>query len=1381
MNVTTPSPSRLLRTTARIARGLLWLLIAAWLGLLLCVVVLHGWIVPRIGEWRGALEAQATRAIGVPVRIGAIEARTEGLFPTIELRDVALQDAQQHDALRLARVVAGLSPRSLWHLSFEQIYIERPEAQVRRDAQGRLHVAGLDVSADSGDAGGERAADWFFAQRELVVEGGTVQWTDELRAAPPLLLTDVRFVARNGARSHRLRLDAAPPAGWGERFTLMGVFRQPLLSLRSGDWRRWDGEFYAELPRIDVTRLGQYVTLDARIREGSGALRAWIDVEDGRPAGGAADLALARVDAVLGEKLEPLVLRQLTGRLTARNTPELFEFSTRDLQFATGDGVRWPGGNVWFRRTAAQGRTPESGALRADRIDLGALALIANRLPLGDEIRGVIARRAPRGLVENIDAAWQGPLDAPATYQAKGRVTGLSLASSVEATTPATRIAQARAPVGVPGIRGLDASFDMTQAGGRATLAMASGALELPGVFEDPLLPLDRMSGTLQWQREGERIQLSLPDLRFANADAEGSARLAWHTSDPAASGSRSRFPGVLDLQGRLDRADGTRVHRYLPLDIPQEVRHYVRDAVSKGRASEADFRLRGDLWDMPFKDPAKGEFRIAAKVQDVQYAYVPHEQNGRPPAWPALGSLSGDLVFDRAGMQVANARARLAAAPAVELLRGEARIPDLEHAVLSVDAQARGPLGDVLRLGAPLAGGARDFLAGLHAEGGGDYRLKLELPIQAMDQAKVQARVALAGNTLQLAPRTPAFTQAQGALDFTERGFSLGGLQARLAGGEVRVEGQGRWDGSGDELDLRASGRLTAEGLREASEVAWLAPLARRAEGATDYSVSVRQRRGTPEFSVASDLRGLALDLPAPLGKSAEAALPLRVAQTALRPGAEGAAAGEQLEATLGGVASARLLRDTAGAASRLTRGAVHIGAEAVEAGALPHAGLLANVVLDRLDVDEWRRLLSDGAGALDAQTPAAQASAPAATAWMPDLVAIRAGTFRVAGRTLHDVVLGGSREGELWRANIDARELSGYAEYGSQSAGRLYARLARLKIAPSEAREVETLLDEQPDDLPALDVVVDDFELLGKRLGRAEIDAVNRGGREREWRLNKLVLSTPEGVFNAKGSWAAPAGAGPGAVRRTAMDFQLDIQDAGALLERFGMRGVLARGRGQMSGQVQWRGSPFSIDYPSLGGQVHLDVASGQFLKADPGIAKLLGVLSLQALPRRLTLDFRDVFSAGFAFDFIRGDARIASGTASTNNLQMKGVNAAVLMDGQADIVRETQDLRVVVVPEINAGTAALVATAINPAVGLGAFLAQMVLSRPLAVAATQEFHIDGTWADPKVNKLERRHLPELPKLPALPHLPELSELPKLLPLPPGGGAPATKETPP
>jgi len=205
--------------------------------------------------------------------------------------------------------------------------------------------------------------------------------------------------------------------------------------------------------------------------------------------------------------------------------------------------------------------------------------------------------------------------------------------------------------------------------------------------------------------------------------------------------------------------------------------------------------------------------------------------------------------------------------------------------------------------------------------------------------------------------------------------------------------------------------------------------------------------------------------------------------------------------------------------------------------------------------------------------------------------------------------------------------------------------------------------------------------------------------------------------------------------------MNFRLELADAGLLLARLGMKDLVRRGRGKMEGQVAWQGSPLTLDYPSMAGAFVVDIESGQFLKAEPGIAKLLGVLSLQALPRRLTLDFRDVFSEGFSFDFVRGDVAIEQGVARSNNLQLKGVTAAVLMDGRADLARETQAIRVVVVPELNAGTASLIASVINPAVGLGTFLAQWLLRRPLMDAATQEFQVDGSWADPVIRRVDRR----------------------------------------
>ncbi|MFY8103633.1 MAG: TIGR02099 family protein, partial [Ramlibacter sp.] len=256
-------PLRRWRAVSALASGLWWTLVVFWLLLALAWGTLHGWIVPRIDQWRPVLERQATQVLGIPVRIASVSARSDSIMPSIELRDVVLHDAQDRAALRLSRVVVALSPRSLWNLGFEQLYVEGPELDMRRSVDGRLWVAGMDVSRGGDD---ERAADWFFRQREVVVLGGTLRWTDELRGAPPLVLSDLQFVVRNGALRHALRLDATPPAAWGQRFSLRGVFRQPLLSTYPGRWQDWKGQMYADFDGVDLSHLRQYAHLGIEVR-----------------------------------------------------------------------------------------------------------------------------------------------------------------------------------------------------------------------------------------------------------------------------------------------------------------------------------------------------------------------------------------------------------------------------------------------------------------------------------------------------------------------------------------------------------------------------------------------------------------------------------------------------------------------------------------------------------------------------------------------------------------------------------------------------------------------------------------------------------------------------------------------------------------------------------------------------------------------------------------------------------------------------------------------------------------------------------------------------------------------------------------------------------
>ena len=1361
-------PSRRLRWIAVALRGLLWLVATAWLLFGLSWSVLHGWIVPRIADFRPQLEAQASQALGVPVRIGRITGQSLGAIPSFELHDVVLLDAQGREAVRLPQVLGTLSPSSLWGLGFEQLVIERPEIDIRRAADGKIFVGGLDVSKDT-DTGHSAVADWLFSQTEFVVRGGTLRWTDELRPAPPLALGQVDAVMRNGRHRHLMRLDATPPAEWGERFSLRAIFRQPLLSRRSGDFLNWNGQVYGEFSRVDVSRVQQYAGLEKlgiALNRGHGALRAWSDVSKGKVTGALVDVALRDVDARLGAKLEPLAFNTLAGRVAASQHAGGFAFSTEALQFSTRDGLQWPGGNLALVHASGSRGTPAHTTLKADRLDLAALARIAGRLPLEPSAHALVASLAPRGLVETLDARWQGPLDDPSAFAAKGRVAGLSVA----ALPAAAAASGAQAVPGRPGLSGATVDFNLTQAGGQASVKIAKGSLDLPGIFEETRLPLDQLSVQAQWKSADEKIDLQLRDLKFENADAQGQAQVRWRTDDAAAGPPEAgepadrRFPGILDLQGSLSRADGSRVHRYLPLVLGDEARHYVRDAVIKGQVGDVKFKVKGPVWHLPFADPAQGDFQVSAKVRNGHLVYVPKalQPPGAAP-WPALTELNGELLFSRASLQVKAASGKVAGLPGLQLLKGEARIADLEHQpAVEVAVELKGALSDALGFvnTSPLGAMTEHALAGASATGVADYRFRLRLPIDDIDKSTVQGTVTLPGNDLKFLAQAPLLGQLKGVVNVTEQGFSVAGAQARLLGGEVRIDGGTRplasAAGPKTSVAFRAQGTVTADGLRQATELGLAPGVAAHISGSTAYTATLLFRQGVPEVMVSSSLQGMALNLPAPLAKTAETALPLRFENQLVASSMDaGKALQDQLTLSIGRVAAISYLRDLSGTDVRVVRGSIGVGLEAGESTPAPPTGVGAHVNLPVLDLDAWESILGQAGGASVAQPAASAPAGPAdAMGYLPNVVAIRAKELKVQGRSLNNVVAGASRDGLNWRANIDADELDGYLEFrqpGAQGAGRVYARLARLSLAASEASEVEAILDEQPASIPALDIVVEDLELRGKKLGRVEIEAINRVGAQaeggvREWRLNKFNVILPEAVLTATGNWAAlPAGSRAARPlnerRRASMDFRLEIADSGELLGRFGMKGVIRRGKGTLQGQVAWMGSPLSLDYPSLSGEFHVDVASGQFMKADPGIAKLLGVLSLQSLPRRLTLDFRDVFSQGFAFDFIRGDVTIRRGVAQTNNLQMSGVNAAVLMEGRAGIADETQNLKVVVVPEINAGTASLIATAINPVVGLGSFLAQMFLRRPLMEAATQEFQIDGSWYDPIITKVDRK----------------------------------------
>jgi uncharacterized protein (TIGR02099 family) len=1348
-------------------------LFAAWSLLLLAWLTLQWGIVPRVGQWKPQIEQRASAALGVPVAIGAIRVQSSGWMPLIELDDVVLAPRQTNagsgealrlpnveggEALRLPRVSATLSARSLlgWQLRFEQLHVDGAALEVRRDSAGRLFVAGIELRAGPAEDG-SAGTDWLLAQHEIAVRNGRLRWIDEQRAAPPLELSAVDLVLRNGLAGHEMRLDATPPPQVGRRFTLQGEFRQPLLAQRS-DWRRWSGTAFAELPQADAAALRPWLpALPVEVPQGEGALRAWVEVGAGDIKSVQADLALRQVQLRFpGRTAQALPFERLQGRISAARDGRTLRFAAEQLSFASGS-IDWPAtrwrltlrerageGEPVAVNTAASAAAPsfDGGEFTADRLDIGALATLAAQLPLGEAVKQLLAELAPSGQVNNLAAQWDGPLDAPRSYKLKAQANALSIAAKPAAD--ASRL-------GRPGWRNATLDIEASDSGGRAQLALNKGALIFPGLFERPEVAFDSFGTKLAWritpQTAGalSAIDVTATDTQFANADAQGQlAKAVWRSGAGAGFARGGRFPGQLDLSAQLSRGRAASVARYLPLGLSEGARRYVERAVRDGRVASATINVKGDLFDFPFvpytlpgatqATVPSGDFRVVARAEEVELAYVP-SADGEPASWPAFSRVSGELVIDRNTLDVRNAQGRLWG---VELSKVNATIRELRRPVLKLDGEARGPAADLLRYvnSSPVGGWTGDALRGATASGAAELKLALELPIAELERSTVQGTVQLGGNDVRLTRETPLLAAAKARISFSQKGFAVAGATARVMGGEATFDGGTQQDGG---LRFNGQGVATAEALRGAPELGALSRLAASASGQTPYRLTLGFVRGRSEFTLTSPLTGLALDLPAPLKKPAEAAWPLRVETRIAADGPLRDSLRVELSDVQGplqtNLLSAHYQRDLSrdDGVPVVMRGAIGV----LEAApSLPERGVQAVLALGAVDGDAWDAVL-DHAPAPSAAAGRAVRAASDSGGYVPRVVALSARSIVSGGRRLNNLVLGVSQDAAdgTWRGTIDAEQLAGYIEYraGAAQPGRVYARLSRLALPPAEASSVETLLAEVPATVPSLDIVIENFELRGKKLGRVELEGVSRGARE--WRLNKLALTNPEAHLTGSGQWQA------GASPRMVMDFKLDLADSGAFMERLGFAGTLRGGKGRVGGQVSWAGSPLAFHLPSLDGKLNIALDNGQFLKAGPGAARLFSVLSLQSLPRRLALDFRDVFQEGFAFDNVVGEVVIDDGVAATRNLRLRGVQAAVLMEGSADLQRETQDLRVVVVPEINAGTASLAYAVINPAVGLGSFVAQLFLRKPLMAASTREFTVQGSWAEPKVERVERK----------------------------------------
>jgi uncharacterized protein (TIGR02099 family) len=848
-------------------------------------------------------------------------------------------------------------------------------------------------------------------------------------------------------------------------------------------------------------------------------------------------------------------------------------------------------------------------------------------------------------------------------------------------------------PIGrLPGFSGVSGDIDGSERGGTLALNMQNATAELPLVFHDKV-EFDSLTAKVVWKRSDDQYEIKLNDVTFSNADLAGTV---FGTYQTAATGR-----GNIDLTGNLTRADARRVPYYIPLQVAQHGRDWLDTAFLSGDAKDVRLRLQGNLDEFPFHDGKKGIFRVAIKVAEVTLNYATD--------WPRIENLAGEVVFTGPRMEI---NAREASIFGTKLTKLHAEIPDLgvPEPMLSVEGQANGPTNDFLDFIAqsPRLEHIARLTAHARADGKGQLALKLLIPLHDSHQTQIAGSYQFIDNRV-IDDRGFALDQVNGSLEFTEAAVRSPRITLNFLGGPATLTALGG-GGEGTRINLQGRANLDAYN-RNAPAASWRG--LRALSGSADWKANIVLRETQADAVFESTLRGLAVALPSPFVKKSVEALPLKLEWHMLNPEQQ------RLAVSIGNIVNAQWVQQTDGKRQVIARGNASFG------GAAPlrdRGGLTINGSIPLLDVDGWSGLTEAGSGGIALRNLTG--------------IDLKLGEARILGRSFHDLAFigAGQRSTGTVRVTVSGSELAGDIQWNPQGQGRLQARLKQLTLpaamdATKAVSNTDTGVVESAGEYPVLDLVAENFTLNDKALGRLEVNAQPAGA---DWRIDKFKISNPDATLQANGVWenwrTAP---------HTQANLKLETSNIGKLLTRLGQPEGVKRGSAQIDGELEWDGAPFAFDYRKISGHFVLDARKGQFLKLDPGVGRLLGILSLQSLPRRITLDFRDIFSEGFAFDEIVGATKFNQGQASTENLRIQGPAARISMNGSVDLIAETQKLHVKVYPSFSDSLSVAGALIGGPIAGIASFLVQKALKDPIDQMTAYEYDINGTWNEPKVSK--------------------------------------------
>lgn len=1289
-------------------RAALWLVGSILVILIITAAGVHFLLMPNINDYKENIAAFASRSTNQKIAIGNINADWQGINPHFIVTNIDVFDAQNRPALQLNNTEVTLSwlsiPKLEPHLA--TLVIRNPALTIRRMPDGEIFIAGISTRGESKPD----AMNWLLRQSQLSVINAKVTWLDEQRQAPALSLNQLNLEIisppwKRFIKNHEVSFSATPSAGTLNPIVVTGnVYGNDVSKIE-----QWRGNLDITLTNANVAAFKPWVDYPIDLQQGVASTKSNIQFADSRLQSIVNDIKVTNLAIKTKAETEPQRIKTLSGTLawqnlakdesakTAISQTAAYSFNVKNLQVSTDQGLNLQAVNASYSQTADARKTFQ---LKLPELKLQALTPYLLLLELPADIQTKLTAIAPVGVLNNLVLQWQGRQQETLTYLIDTRFQGLSMQAHDK----------------VPGFMNLTGNIKANQRAGLLNLDTKNAQLEFKDILRWPV-PVNKMHGQILWEIKDKATEVRLKQLAISNAHLNGMVN-AIYTHD----GQKGDY---LDLKGKFGQGNAQYASFYYPMMLGEDTLHWLDTSILQGRAEDINLIVKGRLADFPFVDKQHrpdsklGQFKVTAKVSNALLEYG--------TGWPHIEGLGLDLLFEGKRMEL---NAHTGHIFGNQIVKSKTTIEqlDADNPILNVVSEVKGPVAEAIHFvnNSPVREVTQGFTEDLKTSGGGKLALSLKIPMNNVESSQYKGAYTITNGTLESAT-IPSLNRINGTLEFTENSLSAKNIRASAFNSPLIFNVQSGKDKS---IRVAARGRFNDEAIKQT-----LGKTAQYLSGTVEWAADIVMQKPKISIGIRSDLFGLTSSLPSPFDKDANERIGMRIDKKQ-----DGTT--DVTTVALGSRLGARVISALENNQLRMDRAVVNLNDRGPNSGFNAYnefsnlmrspKGLQVYGTLDYLNADSWRKVNAD--------LKADQAAQPATSAQnrlMLGKTDLKITALDIFDRRINQLHIQNKTAQDNLQFNIQSREISGDVQWASQNNGKLIARLSnlvipdaspRLKAAPSAITEPVKNFQKLEQDYPALDITASNFQFNKKQLGGLELVAYPQ---QDDWIIKKLKLTNPDSTLSAEGEWNNWT-RNP----NTRLTVNWDMQDLGNTLNRLGYPDVIKGGQGDLKGQLNWAGSPHEFDTLSLNGNLQFEMNKGQVLQVKPGVGRLFGLLSLQSLPRRLSLDFRDLFNSGFAFDKITATVLIDRGILRSDNFMMAGPAADVSIKGETNLRTETQQLHVKVVPNIS-DSVSLAALAGGPLAGAIAFLAQKVLKDPLNKIVSTEYDIVGTWDEPRETK--------------------------------------------